>query len=125
MQRPLLTCALVSSLWLAGSSHRADAEPRTHDGFYMQVTGGPGYYNVSAANDQSISGMTLPNFGLMLGGTVLPGLVVGGGLFNDYSAGAKVTMGSYSIDIPGAQMLLALGAFGDYYFDPKKGGLHV
>jgi hypothetical protein len=118
-----IACALVA---LTESSAPAHAETRTHDGFYMQVTGGLGYYNVSSENDQSISGMTMPNFGLMLGGSATSHLVIGGGLFVDYSPSPTLESGGMSGDLPGggAQMVVALGGFADYYLDPKTGGLH-
>jgi hypothetical protein len=105
-------------------SGTAVAAPRTHDGFYMQVTGGVGYYKVSGEADASISGLTFPNFGLMMGGTLAPGLVLGGGFFVDYSSSPSIEQGGVSGDLGTAQLLLGLGAHADYYLDPAKGGLH-
>lgn len=122
MHRLLSTSlVLVGLSSLAGVAH---ADPHSHDGFYLGITGGLGYYHVSGSNDASISGATIPNIGLMLGTTVTKNLVIGGGAFMDYSSGAEVSQGGQSVDFPGAQMVIALGAFADYYMDPSKGGLH-
>ena len=120
MKRLLL--AGVSMCALAGLSSRAEAAPRIHDGFYMQLTTGLGYYNVSFDPDSSISGVTTP-FGIMMGGTITPGFAIGGGLFADYSSSPTVKMGDAEVDLPGAQMLLGIGVHADYYLKPE-GGLH-
>ena len=42
----------------------AQAAPRVHDGFYMQLAVGVGFYNTSgslAGFDESFSGLTIPN----------------------------------------------------------------
>jgi len=113
----------MASLVLVGFTSVAAAEPHVHDGFYLGVTGGLGYYSGSS-DVNSVSGFTLPSMSLMMGGTVIPGLAVGGGFFVDYSSSASVEQGGQSADIPGAQMVVALGAFADYYLDARKGGLH-
>lgn len=114
----LTTCLTLVLLAAAASGAHADSQPRTHDGFHLQVGGGLGYYNVS--NDaQPFSGMTIP-LQLMLGGTLMEGLAFGGGIMFDYSP-------SPSTDTPGvsSQTVLGLGLYGDYYLDPKANGLHV
>lgn len=113
----------LASLVLVGLASTAAAEPHEHDGFYLGVTGGLGYYS-SSADQGSFSGLTLPSMSLMMGGTIIPGLAVGGGFFVDYSSGATVEQAGQSVDIPGAQMVIGLGAFADYYLDARKGGLH-
>jgi hypothetical protein len=112
-----------ASLVLVGLASSAAAEPHMHDGFYFGVTGGLGYYS-SSADMGGFSGFTLPSSSLMLAGTIIPGLAVGGGFVVDYSSGATVDQGGQEVDFPGAQMVVALGAFADYYLDPRKGGLH-
>jgi hypothetical protein len=121
MRRPFLAGASLLAV-VAWSSPDADAAPRIHDGFYMQLTTGLGYYNVSFDPDSSISGMTTP-FGLMMGGTVMPGLAIGGGLFFDYSGSPTLEAGGAEGDLGTAQMLLGIGAHADYYLKPE-GGLH-
>lgn len=112
-----------ASLVLVGLTSTAAAEPHMHDGFYLGVTGGLGYFSTSGDND-SVSGLVLPSMSLLMGGTIIPGLAVGGGLFVDYSSGASYEAGGQSADLPGASMVVALGAFADYYLDARKGGLH-
>ena len=116
----LCACALVSAT--------ASAEPKTHDGFHMQLQTGFGYYSSSASEagtDVTYSGATVP-MSLLLGGTPMKGLVIGGGFFVDTapSPGYEVN-GMEPAGTPDfKQYVVGLGLYGDYYLDPKKGGLH-
>jgi hypothetical protein len=111
---------VLSAAVLAGLTSVAAAEPYTHDGFYLGLTGGLGYMHISAPGDTSISGFEIPNFGINIGKSITSKLVLGGGAFVDYSSSAKYM----DTDIPGSEMVIALGAFADYYLDPHRGGLH-
>jgi len=103
----------------------ANAEPRTHDGFYMQLDAGLGYLSSSAEAggfEVTYSGVTFPT-GLLLGGTVGP-VAIGGGFFCDYTPGPSVSVGGESTEVDDASLaLIGLGLFADFYPDPH-GGLH-
>ena len=60
----------------------ASAEPKTHDGFYLQLDAGLGYLRTSAGAtgvDVAYSGVSFPS-ALLLGGTPVPVLVIRGDL---------------------------------------------
>ena len=111
---------------MAGS---AKAEPRTHDGFYLQLDVGLGYLSTTAdtgaagLGEVTYSGVTIPS-ALFLGGTVGP-VVIGGGLFGDYAFSPSVEFGGQSQELEDVSLtLLGAGIFADFYPDPH-GGLHV
>lgn len=123
------TLALVFTLTvvLVGAEGAARAESRTHDGFVLQLSPGLGYYSMSAdvlGTEQSYSGMTF-SMSLLLGGTIIPGLHIGGGLFVDRSLSATYEVdGNEPAGTPDfSQLVLGIGPFVDYYINPS-GGLH-
>jgi hypothetical protein len=84
LTQAMLTVALMTGTVSVAS---ADSLPRQHDGFHLQVTGGLGYLSSSAESggtEISASGMTFPG-SLLMGGSIMPNLVLGGGLVLDYS----------------------------------------
>lgn len=96
-----------------------------HDGFYLRVGLGLGHAggtvtSGSGGPSTSISANGLP-IEFMLGGTVSPGLVIGGG----FSGGAYLnpTIGGTSTE-KSQLNLSTFGPFLDWYFDPKA-GLHA
>jgi hypothetical protein len=98
---------------------------RTHDGFYMHAGAGLGYYNLSwsGGGDQSLSGLT-KSFAFLIGGSVIPGLAVGGGFTIDHASSPTYTVNDQETELADvSQMLLSIGPFVDFYPDPK-GGLH-
>jgi hypothetical protein len=119
------------------------AEPRTHDGFYLQLATGAGFVHASAevttlvlryedgpyepsTGTITYSGISAP-FSLLLGGTLGRSLVIGGGVFNDYVpvANEKVRIyGTGGNDPDFSMSLLGIGAFADIYFNPRS-GLHL
>lgn len=110
-----------------GWQAQARSEPRTHDGFYMQVSGGLGYYNSSAeagGTEVSFSGLTVPA-SFFMGGTLIPGLTLGGGFFIDYgpSPAYEVNGQEQTTGIDLSQFVIGIGGLVDYYLDPA-GGLH-
>jgi hypothetical protein len=84
MKRGVMTLGFAALVLCTSSVAMAD--PGKHDGFYMQLQGGLGYYSSSASAgglDQSYSGLTVPT-ALLLGRTAfIDGLSVGGGLIVD------------------------------------------
>ncbi|HET9957458.1 MAG TPA: hypothetical protein VFQ61_23325 [Polyangiaceae bacterium] len=119
-------CALFAAAGLS-TSQEAKAEPHLHDGFYLQLATGVGYYNSSAeagANKVGFSGATLP-FSLMLGGSPIPGLAIGGSLMIDYAPSPRYKINGQTFDsgLDISQYVIGLGPSVDFYPDPS-GGLH-
>ena len=113
------------AITLTATSPAASAAPRVHDGFYMQLGLGLGYYHVGLEQpaDSSISGVTIASQ-IMLGGTLFPGLVLGGGLFVDKAFSPTLKQGGTEVTPDGlSQYVLGIGPFVDYYLNPA-GGLH-
>jgi hypothetical protein len=123
----LFAATLAAPILVAGG---AKAEPRTHDGFYMQLDTGLGYLSSSVSvdgatsgQDVSFSGVAVP-FEALFGGTVGP-VVIGGGLLVDYTLSSSQSVGGVSSNLSGTTLwLIAAEAFADIYPDPH-GGFHV
>ena len=125
MKPAAVSVALASAVLF--SSTAAMADPGIHDGFYMQLQGGLGYYSSSASAggaEQSYSGLTIPAALLLGRSAFIPGLSIGGGLIFDTapSPGAKFNGTDPNIDFK--QFLIGLVGFADYYLQPE-GGLHL
>lgn len=125
----VMLCGLVACGMLAATQN-ARADEYTHDGFYLQMATGLGYYSSSAdagGAKMTFSGATVP-FSIMIGGSPIKGLAVGGGMMIDYAPSPgfsyKVNGQDYAIgDISVHQYLLGFGPFVDFYPNPKT-GLH-
>jgi hypothetical protein len=119
---------VLALLTAAPQVAQADSLPRTHDGFQFQVTGGLGFYDSSASqggSDASMSGMTLPG-SVLMGGSLFPGFVIGGGLVLDYAPSPAFEQNGMSVATGGdvTQYIVGLGVYADYYLDAQKNGLH-
>ncbi len=104
----------------------------THDGFYFNIGLGFGLLNASAEpSEGTLADETIDVSGagvltqLAFGGTVAPGLVIGGGIYGatiptpEYSA----SVGGTSVDDEGeAGSMSQIGPFIAYYFSPEGGG---
>ncbi len=103
----------------------------THDGFYLRMAIGGGYFNDSVSTnatfigsgDITISGFTTAGE-FLVGGTVANGFVIGGGLLTGVVIEPDVDLGGISAQSSGNLFFGMLGPFMDYYFDPNK-GLHL
>jgi hypothetical protein len=118
----LFSAALCGAVALAPE---AKADPRTHDGFYLQLDAGLGY--LSASYDVPVSpnyhGLTTP-FAFLLGGTVGP-VVIGGGFFGDHATSPGASSDAGSADAADVALtLVGIGLFADIYPDPTD-GLHI
>jgi len=122
MKTLLAVTAVVGVLCGSGS---AQAEPATHDGFYLQLNAGLGYMSASVeqgGQTANLHGVTLPS-SLLMGGTVGP-VVIGGGIFTDHAFSPGYSVNGESVPINNVTMtLIGIGAFADIYPDVHK-GLH-
>lgn len=95
-----------------------------HDGFYFRLGLGPGYLaGTIKDNPEATVGAVGLGLDLALGGTPLPGLVVGGGIYGNSVSSPTLTRGDTSAQLASATASM-LGAFADWYPDPTA-GLHV
>jgi hypothetical protein len=114
--------------------------PYRHEGFYLAVDGGIGYGSFSGTGPggtASIDGAAYLG-GLAIGGTVAPGLVIGGafgilGTSGDFSGGPSITAtATYHVNgaaaPPQSKVLTnttalnaTIGAFVDWFPDPSDG----
>jgi len=106
-----------------------------HDGFYLRMALGLGHLGARFGSDESAAygGKVTGTLGggsgaleLALGGSPMPGLVLGGGLYLD--GGGKLRTNVFEVDGTSAgqvqydQVSLGLlGPFVDYFFDAKSG----
>jgi len=109
-----------------------DPEPgvRTHDGFYLRFGLGFGYLNASGqasylgnSYDATLRGGAFIGE-VLIGTTVASGLVIGGGSMGAAAYGPQVTLGDDRVKSENTLNLTLIGAFADWYFDPKE-GLHL
>jgi hypothetical protein len=104
---------------------------RRHDGFYLRLGVGFGGYSEAISVEDADESTTISGIAsvseLAIGGTVLPGLVVGGGVWT-----SSVLSSERNIDgmlppdevIGGSGNFTLLGPFVDLYFRPRS-GLHL
>jgi hypothetical protein len=119
-----------------------DRSIQRHDGFYLRIGFGVSHFTSTfrSSATQSSTAPTIDGTGtgtsaaldFAIGGTVLPGLVIGGGIFEDVSQ----KMWSRDVTVDGQSWLregwvleyrltaLMLGPFVDWYFDDEQ-GFHV
>jgi hypothetical protein len=104
----------------------ATAGVREHDGFYLRLGLGLGFAFGTTKPEESSADADVSGFGipseLAIGGTLAPGLVIGGGAYNMFVPAPKYKIADQDVDGGGIQ-LGSLGPFVDYYLDPK-GGIH-
>jgi hypothetical protein len=122
-----LALLTLPTLLVFASTASAQSAPHEHDGLYARLGAGIPFAFGSAERDgggpkADISGIGLATE-LAIGGTLAPGLVLGGGVYS-------MILPSPKYEFDGGEQTLGthhagtLGPFVDYYFDPK-GGLHA
>jgi hypothetical protein len=142
--RRCAACVFAAILVLVvASAHRAQAqEAQVHHGLYVRVAAGVSYFSDGASSDpipplgETIDG-TLKGGAfstqLAVGGSIMPGFVVGGALFFHHMPGPSATDGAAHIGTVTTSIgaidfdptrLTVIGPFADYYFNPAS-GLHV
>ena len=109
-----------------------DPTRHTHDGFYLRMGIGGGYLSDKSSidgpfgngTDRSTRGSAVA-FELSLGGTPLPGFVVGVGIASCTVPNPTTKTGDVKSTDADAQLNLStMGLLADYYFDPS-GGAHA
>lgn len=104
----------------------AEAAPKTHDGFYLQLNTGLGYLSSTAeagGTKVNLSGVTVPS-SLLIGGTIGP-VVIGGAFFGDYAFSPSASVNGQDSPLYNdvTMTLVGIGVFADIYPDIHK-GLH-
>ena len=80
--------------------------------------------HISGPQDTSYTGVSVPSVAINIGKSLTSHLVLGGGIFFDYTSSVTAHVGGQSGDAGTGLIPLGLGAFADYYLDPHRGGLH-
>jgi hypothetical protein len=115
----------------------ADPGVRRHDGFYLRLGLGVGNFSFTADVEQSGTALAtvetstiVPMSELAFGGTIAPGLVLGGGIYTAGTAGGSMDFDitpeggtSFSEELDTGPFGM-VGPFIDYYFNPEQ-GLHL
>jgi hypothetical protein len=139
MQKTAGWCAgLGTAVLLVVNTAAAQSAPRYHDKLYLRFAAGLAHYSDAVESEPlpvlgvatgTIKGIA-PAFDLAAGYTLIPGLVVGGGLYyhlipSPVASNAHSNLGNFPEDIEfGTTTLVLIGPFADYYFDPRS-GFHV
>lgn len=129
---------LAAGLCFSGiASAQAAAPPpdaggaETHDGFFFRL--GLNFGPLIASEKIEINGQEGPEADysgltigtdILIGGTPIPGLAIGGALIGASTRDPTVKQGDFEAEADGTLLVLGVGAFADYYFDPHSGG-HV
>jgi hypothetical protein len=137
-----IQCSLAALACVALATPSASADtPRYHHGLYVRVAGGLGYFSDSVDSDPLMFGTTAEgtitaaaiHAQFAVGGSLMPGLVLGGAVFVNHMPSPRTTngvthTGGAEFAVPPIDFdpttLTIVGPFGDYYFDPAS-GFHV
>jgi hypothetical protein len=102
----------------------------THDGFFMRL--GLDFGPVGVTEKVSVNGNQLGSdikwsgftigYDLLLGGSPVPGLAIGGAILLTTTKDPKVEQGSLSVNANGTMVTGGVAFFGDFYPDPHGGG---
>jgi hypothetical protein len=99
--------------------------PHIHDGFFLHLSVGLGYFHDSASelgSSFTVSGAALTG-DIMLGGSPVPGLAIGGGVIWAAVPNPTYTAAGQSVTGNSAMSLTTIGPFVEWYPDPR-GGFH-
>lgn len=100
---------------------KPDPSIRNHDGFYFRFALGVGFLNDTTSrtgDGRSSAGLPIE---IMLGGTIAPGLVLGGGVAGGSYPQRRAVSTSTDTSREVTASTVTLGPFVDWYFDPHKG----
>jgi hypothetical protein len=116
-RRALFVAVLTFALGAAALTHAG--EPRTHDGFFLRLSGGGGYAE-SSLEDVELSGAT-GDVNFAIGTTVSPNFAIHGTIWGWLVDGPDVKIGSASGTAGDATLdMTAFGAGCTYYFMPSN-----
>ena len=121
-----LVCALTVCTFSPAVTAQEPVGDHNHDGFFLRLglNLGPLMLNEKAgAIDNDYSGL---HFGsdLMLGGTPVRGLVLGGFLTVARTTDPKAETAAGEGTLDGTLFFAGIGVFANYYFDPRE-GFHI
>ncbi len=102
-----------------------------HDGLQLSLGVGVAYSHTSigldpkpsGSKDASVAGLGV-GAQILIGGTLAPGLVLGGGSMGGHFISPTLTVGEHEGDSDGDLAANLLGVYVDYYPDPRS-GLHL
>jgi outer membrane autotransporter protein len=128
MMKRFVSRSLLGAAFAVGTlcTAEANAAPRTHDGFHLNMNAGIGYVSASAEQagfKENMSGVSFPT-GILIGGSVIPGLVIGGNLFWHVTPSPSYSLNGNSQTLSDVSMwLVGIGPYVDFYPNPAE-GLH-
>ncbi|MFO0564727.1 MAG: autotransporter outer membrane beta-barrel domain-containing protein [Polyangiaceae bacterium] len=116
-------------------SPKPDASEHNHDGFYLRLGFGTGYGRaVAESKDDTTTAVKAtytgwgPAYELLLGGTLAPGFVLGGGFVGQDVAEPDIEVVTGDASVSGSASdslgIAVVGVFVDWFPDPKAGA-HV
>ncbi|MCC6900620.1 MAG: autotransporter domain-containing protein [Polyangiaceae bacterium] len=97
---------------------------RTHDGFFFRIglNGGPLMLSWDAPSDPKWSGFQ-SGFDLLIGGSPVDGLAIGGALIANRTTDPTYEVGGAESTWKGSMLFAGLALFADWYLNPHE-GLH-
>jgi hypothetical protein len=111
----------VPAILLCASAAFASGDARTHDGFFLRLQGGPGWMRASNGDDDVALKGGGGAFNFEIGGALTRNFILYGKLFGAGVAEPDLELGDITIEDPGEDVTLGLGAVGagvTYYFMP-------
>ncbi len=127
--RPIVF-TLTFAVALAGVpalAQEAAAGAHVHDGFYLRGSFGPGFHSTKLETDRGgdpaskASGPSVAG-DFMIGGTPLPGFVIGGAMMGDFAPDPKVSVGGDETNGDFVESSAGyLTVFVDVYLERKRG----
>lgn len=129
-RRPTLVAfAVATAIGLHAGIASAEAPARDgyrHDGFYLRLATGPTFHRTRietnrAADAAIVAGGAGLAGGIMLGGSPIPGLAVGGVVFGDVAPDPKVEVGDQTLSGDFETSTGSIGVFVDVFVDPEAG----
>lgn len=119
----LFTVALTLAFNLAVSTETRGGEPRTHDGFFLRLSGGGGYastsVNVAGVDVVELSGGA-GDLNLAIGGTVSPNLILHGTIYGWSLSDPTVKLVGIETNFRGTFTVSVWGGGLTYYFMPAN-----
>ncbi|MCB9585714.1 MAG: autotransporter domain-containing protein [Polyangiaceae bacterium] len=126
MKRWAISIGTAAAVFVCSSAALAESAPETHDGFFFRIGPTLGPLSITGKADAGGPEVTYSGFSfgseLMFGGTPANGLVIGGGLLYSQVSDPTRELGGAEVTLDGTMFITSANLFGQYYFDPTKGG---